>query len=177
VNVFATSPDPTQSARVLADQHVVKMPIEAAQVLGTVLRQAGAVDTALAGVTHARHPCTLWAGSSREAARWLLLHGLALCEEYSRRFGRPHGVLPRLQAAELYLELLPDAPIPPFPQVMDEAHQGDDAHVAYRACLQAKYSAWAEGGRPARYTDAEAPAWLADVPTRTLPARSTPAPR
>lgn len=160
MNIFATSPDPVASAVALCDAHVVKMPIEAAQILGTVLRLAGATDDALARVTHARHPCTLWAASSREAARWLLLHGVALCDEYTHRYGREHGVTPRLLAAAPLLDLLPDAPMPPFAMAVPDDLLALPVHDAYRALLARKHAAWREAGkRPARWTRRDAPGW------------------
>ena len=38
------------------------------------------------------HPCTIWANETVANARWLIRHGLALCEEYSNRYGKwGHG--------------------------------------------------------------------------------------
>ena len=37
------------------------------------------------------HPCTVWANESNAHAWWLLAHGMALCEEYTHRFGKVHS--------------------------------------------------------------------------------------
>lgn len=39
---------------------------------------------------HYKHPSSLWARQSKENFEWLLLHGLAQCEEYTRRYKREH---------------------------------------------------------------------------------------
>ena len=36
MNIFVTSPDPVESAQVLPDKHIVKMPLETCQMLAVV---------------------------------------------------------------------------------------------------------------------------------------------
>ena len=36
-------------------------------------------------------PCTIWANESTINAWWLLAHGLALCNEYTHRYGKEHS--------------------------------------------------------------------------------------
>lgn len=45
---------------------------------------------------YAHHPCTVWVRQSPDNLAWLLTHGLALCQEYRRLYGKRHS---------LYLEL------------------------------------------------------------------------
>jgi len=147
VNIFRPHPSPLLSARALADRHVVKMALETAQILSTV---AGGPYKP----THARHPCTLWAGESRANGEWLAAHGLALCDEYARRFGKLHGC--RLVIAGVDLSALPyrDATPPIFCGPADTP--GDTVEARYRALLAAKYAAW---GSMARWTNAARPEW------------------
>ena len=154
MNIFAPSPCPVESARQLADRHVVKMALETAQVLSTVLSAHGL--TAPYKPTHARHPCTLWAGSCRAAFDWTVAHGLALCDEYARRYGRVHGSRAAIEAARDSGVALPPGDLPPFALAMPDEHRGPDPHAAYRSYLAAKYTAWGNG---ARWTNAERPAW------------------
>ena len=37
------------------------------------------------------HPCTIWANQTLENTWWLLAHGLALCNEYTHRYGKTHS--------------------------------------------------------------------------------------
>jgi hypothetical protein len=40
--------------------------------------------------THVNHPCNVWMRASLSNYRWLLAHGLELCVEYTRRYGKVH---------------------------------------------------------------------------------------
>ncbi len=83
MNIFASSPCPTQSALNLDDRRLVKMVLESAQLLSTI--RGGPYKP-----THINHPSTLWAKEYPENTKWLYLHFLALAEEYRRRFNRTH---------------------------------------------------------------------------------------
>lgn len=89
MNIFVLSSDPIVAARYHLDKHVVKMPLETAQILCTVNRKYGN-NYVPYKATHANHPCTLWAGKSTSNYKWLVELGLALCKEYSHRYGRIH---------------------------------------------------------------------------------------
>ena len=41
--------------------------------------------------THVNHPCTLWVRDSKENFNWTIQHGIALCDEYSFRYGKTHA--------------------------------------------------------------------------------------
>lgn len=146
MNIFRPHPDPTDSARSLADRHVIKMALESTQLLSTIT--GGPYRP-----THANHPCTLWAGASRANAAWLLAHGRALCDEYARRFGRVHGCAAVLDAIDLSRvpETAPTAPVYVGPDL-----GGDTVEERYRRCLAAKYASW---GPAARWTGAVRPGW------------------
>ena len=47
---------------------------------------------ALCKITHKNHPTTKWIRFSAENYTWATQHGLALCEEYTRRYGRTHAL-------------------------------------------------------------------------------------
>lgn len=47
------------------------------------------------------HPCTRWAGDSFLNADWLLRHGIELCVEYHRRYGRVHACREQLEALRM----------------------------------------------------------------------------
>ena len=110
MNIFYTDTDPVVAAQSLPDRHIVKMPVEAVQMLVSacvrnnvqpnVITKAGTVHK---GGYH-RHPCTVWAGDSAENAQWLHAWGWALCEEYTKRYGKVHfaqGQLATLAALTL----------------------------------------------------------------------------
>jgi hypothetical protein len=160
VNVFAVDRDPVRAARALCDRHVVKMTLETAQILCTAARTRLGRHAPYRA-THASHPCVAWAAARRENWAWLVRHGLALADEYERRFGRVH-------ASRAVIErMAPLAPAPcggrrqPFAQVMPERYRGPDAVVAYRRYYAAEKGRFATWRAPAR-----APRWWRTLPER-----------
>ena len=102
MNIFVTDPSPTVSAQCLPDKHVVKMPLETCQMLAIVCSDKWGHGY---GVLHKKdgtpyktekgafrnHPCTVWANESIINAWWLVAHGMALCDEYTHRYGKVHS--------------------------------------------------------------------------------------
>jgi len=46
------------------------------------------------------HPCTQWAAKTHQNLAWLIRHGHALCNEYTRRYGKVHSCFDSLLIAE-----------------------------------------------------------------------------
>tara|TARA_R110000765_G_scaffold355417_2_gene445598 strand:- start:641 stop:1114 length:474 start_codon:yes stop_codon:yes gene_type:complete len=88
MNIFILDADPKNAAMMLCDKHVVKMIVETAQMLCTVAYQLK--HDVPYKPTHAKHPCTLWAGESLSNWNWLVDHGIEMCMEYTRRYNRTH---------------------------------------------------------------------------------------
>jgi hypothetical protein len=134
MNIFVLDTDPIVAAGYLCDRHVPKMLLESAQMLSTVLHEAGASHPALYRSTHARHPCTIWTGSSRANAKWLISHAKAIGHEWRVRYvhSRSHASEPILDVAMTMLDYLPDGPITPFALAMPECYRDNDAVLAYR---------------------------------------------
>lgn len=159
MNLFVSHPCPAQSAIALADRHVVKMPLEAAQINWSAFHLA-VPDRVPAGgykPTHLRHPVVVWASLSQANAMWVNDHGVALCLEYAHRYGRTHGSLTALLLARDWICLLPNVSPSPFVLAMDDDLKSDDTYESYRGCLRRKYAAW---GDKARWTKREKPSWL-----------------
>lgn len=90
MNIFASDPCPIKSAQNLDDKRVIKMILESAQMLCTVLHECGRGNLAKYKSTHKNHPCTLWAAQTSENYKWLYMHFIALAEEYTYRTGKEH---------------------------------------------------------------------------------------
>ena len=100
MNIFVTNRCPVQSARNLPDKHIVKMPLETCQMLsiiysdwyygvGKLYKQDGTPYRTQHGAFR-NHPCTQWAAANQYNLAWLILHGIALCNEYYQRYGKVH---------------------------------------------------------------------------------------
>ena len=99
MNIFVTDPDPIKSAQVLPDKHIVKMPLETCQMLSIVgskkwghgfgdLPKLDGTPYKTEKGAFRNHPCTVWA---QQNWSWLIRHGLALCDEYTHRYGKIHS--------------------------------------------------------------------------------------
>lgn len=90
MNIFVLSDNPVEAAQMQCDKHVVKMILETAQMLSTAHHLCGSADAIMYKPTHKNHPCSVWARQSKANYKWLFDHFLALCEEYTNRYGKVH---------------------------------------------------------------------------------------
>lgn len=131
MNIFTVETCPVRSAQALCDKHVVKMPVETAQMLSTAVVRHGGTSTYRP--THSRHPCTVWAGDSRQNFRWLVVHGMALCHEYTARYGKVHKSQAVIQACNDQAQLLPLSPgFVDQPICMPDEYRRDSVVESYR---------------------------------------------
>jgi hypothetical protein len=156
MNIFALDNDPVRAARWHSDRHVIKMILETAQILSTVHHGHGHPVTYKP--THPHHPCTLWAGATAANYRWLQLLGLALCAEYTSRYGKTHACEDKLcgELAGPPAALSGDTRTP-FALAMPEACKRPDPVESYRRYYQHKadensWMRWAKLNNP--------PAWI-----------------
>lgn len=158
MNIFILDEDPIVAARYLCDRHVVKMALETAQILSTALVKRGGRDDRLYKVTHEFHPCTMWAERSMANFGWLVAHGLGVCDEYTRRYGKTHASEAVIKAAmETGMRLEhPYGKLTPFAQAMPENYRRPNAVEAYRAYYIGEKYSFATWKAPA-----ETPSWWA----------------
>ena len=90
MNIFVLDESPIISAQMQCDKHIVKMPLETAQMLCSVWHRYGQGMNVPYKEAHRNHPCTLWVGDSMDNYNWLWLHGMELCFEYTRRYNKIH---------------------------------------------------------------------------------------
>lgn len=143
MNVFILDTNPVTAAQMQCNKHVVKMCLETAQILSTI--NGGPYKP-----THANHPCTLWAKANRTNYNWLIMHGLALCEEYTHRYGKKHKCQDIIASLANKGAELPVG-VSKFVQCMPDQYKHKDPVVAYRRYYHSKadFAAWA--GRDAPY--------------------------
>lgn len=112
MNLFVVDRNPARAAESLPSKLVVKMPLETCQMLavnmgplyldwGTIRKKDG---TPYGHRGFRNHPCTVWARDSYENMAWMITHGLALCGEYMRRYGKVHASMIGLLDAKRHFE-------------------------------------------------------------------------
>lgn len=110
MNIFILDKCPVKSAQMQCDKHIVKMPLESAQMLSTAHRVLDGdmyYDVSNKGnkvrryalaesndvfykAVHQGHPCVIWTMESKANYDWHYRHFVALCDEYTHRYGRMH---------------------------------------------------------------------------------------
>ena len=136
MNIFALDLNPEQAAQWHVDKHVVKMLLESAQLLITAFPPG----TTPYKHTHVNHPCAKWARASLANYAWLLEHARALCDEYTKRYGKVHKseeVIASLDRAPS----VPDGPMTPFEDPVK-------AYRAYYVSEKARFARWAPRAEP-----------------------------
>ena len=157
MNIFYLDNNVRHCAEMHNDKHCVKMILEYAQLLSTAHRildgtvstgltktgrkktvyaLADYRDTILYSATHVNHPSATWVRQSKENYIWLANLLLALCEEYTYRYGKIHKV----ERDGLCYVLLKNVPsnIPnkpftePTPAMPDDVKIIDNSIASYR---------------------------------------------
>lgn len=158
MNIFVTDPCPKKSAQALDDKRVIKMILETAQILSTVIRGRDVSYADLHSLykpTHVGHPCVKWAAQSDSNYSWLLDHMKALLEEYTARFGKEHKSGSLLPALAGYAEKMPKSQRSSFVNCTDFKHV-PDVHEAYKQALSSK---WSKDKLVPRWTRSTQPEW------------------
>lgn len=148
MNIFVLDTDPAVAARLHLDKHVVKMPLETAQMLSTV--NGGYPYKA----THKNHPCTLWAGQSKGNYSWLVNLGVELCKEYTHRYGKVHKCQAVIEQLQNPPESVPAGGMSAFAQAMPDECKRDDAVQAYREYYKQRKAGFAT------WKNREVPNWM-----------------
>lgn len=144
MNIFVTHPSPYLSAIYLPDKHIVKMPSECCQMLAIVAREYNygivkKVDGTPYQFTKGlrNHPCTQWALNEHNA-RWLIDHGLFLCQEYTYRYGKIHGSQKALEYCDsIFWDGSLDQ-VTNFVQCMPKEFKSDDPFLSYQRYIKSK---------------------------------------
>ena len=136
MNIFFLARNPRVCARYHVDKHVVKMILETCQLLFTcwhILDPEHHIIRPAYKKTHWNHPCACWARSSHAHYDWLCALGVALCKEYTYRYGKTHKCAPHLlELAQLRLPINTHSWTDP-PLCMDAGFKRRNAVLSYRA--------------------------------------------
>ena len=125
MNIFVLDTDPIIAAQLHLDKHVVKMPLETAQMLSSI--NGGPYK-----ITHKNHPCTVWARQTKGNYHWLVQLGFALCNEYSFRYSKRHKCRDIIEQLKHAPDYIPDGERTPFAQAMPDEYKRENAVEAYK---------------------------------------------
>lgn len=156
MNIFVLDANPIIAAQLACDKHVVKMPLETAQML------CSAFPIAPYKKTHYNHPCTAWSRANISNYTWLIEYGLALCAEYTYRYNKTHKseeVIKWCRDNSSQLNL-PNNPLLPFVTCMpDEFIVLNDPITSYRQFYKL------DKVRFAKWTNRDKPIWMKNSST------------
>ena len=186
MNIFILDDNLKKSVEYHIDRHVVKMPLEAAQMISTVI----AVDETLGYVpraltkeetarirkdkdgwpfykpTHVNHPCNIWARTSLDNFRYLVDYCLELgIYEKMCRYptGSPHKsslIIQEFIEDRWPVHLSCHSGMTPFAQAMPDEYKSDDAIEAYRTYYMIEKTHDRSGNPMAAWTNREKPSWF-----------------
>jgi hypothetical protein len=159
VNIFVTSHDPKEAAMSLDDKRLRKMLIETAQILSVAAVRNGYSNMPYK-VTHANHPCCIWAAESGANFKWLVSYFLELSCEYLTRFSKIHKSSTHVSSF-LDLNIKGDT-MTPFKNCTTNTEKGisfkhiSDTTQAYRMYLDAR---WKTDKLKPKWTNRKKPSW------------------
>ena len=132
MNIFVLDLDPKLAAESQCNKHVPKMIVESVQLLCT----AHPASIAPYKHTHVNHPCAKWVRQSLANYNWLVLHSFALCDEYTKRFGKIHATEQHVIWCSKNMPNLPNKVLTPFARAIKEPFKTEsnkmDIVQAYR---------------------------------------------
>lgn len=105
---------------------MIKMILETAQLLCTAIWISG--KEAPYKKTHENHPCSIWARANKENWIWLRSLGLALCKEYTYRYGKVHITEKILK--EMECPNIPDGMFFEPPQAMPDCYKNKKSSIS-----------------------------------------------
>jgi len=190
LNIFILDHDIEKSIQAHIDRHIVKMPLEAAQMLSTVL----AVDSFLGYVpraltreetalmreeltdswplykpTHVNHPCNIWARTSQQNFIYLMDYLWLLGQEKLHRYPKkpPHASVAKIYDERMFPLHLPTLGLTPFAMAMpdDYKEQAVDAVDAYRTYYICEKTHDRSGSPMAFWTNRNTPEWWEETCT------------
>jgi len=140
MNRFLIDHHPDAIAKALCDQHIVKMPLEEAQMLCTAVWHHAPQFAEARGLykpVHQKHPCTLWAMETSANYDFAFRLYDSMLREYTKRYGKSHGAGKHYFALMAGKNLIPQGSLTPHPQCFsghDELKTDESwPIVAYRA--------------------------------------------
>jgi len=133
MNIFVLDMDYKKAAQYHVDKHIVKMPLETAQIVCTAIhKNSDEENPELYRKAYKNHPCVKWAAKNRSNFMWLIEFGYELFKEYEFRYGRQHKSFHKLYLAYKKADCIPQGPRTEFALAMPDKYMCDDPVKSYR---------------------------------------------
>ena len=174
MNIFALHRNPVIAAQWVCDTHASKMTLETTQMLASAAIRHGVEPHELpltdaghpyrGGYKH--HPCTVWAGDTRSNYEWLCWHGLALADEFYKRYNKQHSCAKKILLLCGLADRIPEGELTPFaraikkeayPELLD-TEVFPNTVIAYRIFYmldKRKFATWNHNSTPPPWWDKE----------------------
>lgn len=179
MNVFYLNENPTECAREHCDKHTTKMIIEYAQLMCTAHRMLDGEmyldktkngrsikrwrlqddrEIILYKASHVNHPSAIWARQSNKNYKWLSELFVALCDEYTYRYGKVHETDRKLRDAiqSLPTNIPVGAKTQPPPAMPDYCKLSDSvaSYKNYYIKEKARFAKWTKRMTPEWFKNA-----------------------
>jgi len=158
MNIFYLDDDIETCARYHCDKHVIKMILESAQILCTVL-WINHIPAPYRS-THRHHPCVVWANKSLSNWVWLRDLARALNNEYRYRFNHNKNHKSFDVILSLSVPPIADLGLTEMSQALPDEFKGTNAINAYRQYYVFRKS------HLAQWTKRSTPKWFLDIRSR-----------
>lgn len=137
MNLFILDENISKSVEYHCDKHVVKMPLETAQMISFAYyhqQKKPDVDLMAFSKTHDKHPCSIWLQSSLTNFVYGCEFGIKLVEEYRFRYNslKHERALQIFKKSLVCLPEIEDFGLTPFALAMPEQFKSDSAVQSYR---------------------------------------------
>ena len=131
MNIFILDEDMRKSVIYHPDKHIVKMPVEGAQLLCNAFYKTNEKPPIeIYKPSHLHHPLNQWTSETFNNWIWLAEYVLLLGEEYTFRYGKKHSSVEMVK--KLPLPNLPISKRTPFVKCVPEEFKHLDVVEAYR---------------------------------------------
>ena len=152
MNIFFLDWDVNKCAKDHCDKHVVKMILETAQLLCSVHHTDGQVTPQVPyKLSHKNHPCSIWTRSSLTNYLYLCELGLALCKEYTNRYGKRHKSQDVIEWCLINKPNIKDIGFTEPPKAMPDEYKVSDVIESYRNYYRGAkmgFAVWKNGYKP-----------------------------
>lgn len=159
MNVFVLDSDMAKCAEYHCDKHIVKMPLELAQLVSTANKMCGSYLVPEGyKITHKNHPWAIYTRYNQRNYDFVCELGIYLCKEYSFRYGKRHAcqdILEALANVQIVVSECNDKHTLPKPLCMPDEYKANTVIDSYR-----NYYRFKKDNISFTYKNRKEPDWL-----------------